>query len=181
MKPDYESRSLDDLIPEFREKAHLLILNCERRGVNMMPFYTMRGPAVQAKLWAKSRPQNTIYIAAAGMTNSGAVWLSGILKNAKAPKKPEAWATNAVPGNSWHQWGEAIDCAPLDDNGKLIWNAKHPHYAVYADEALKLGLTAGANFTSVDSVHVQLRKESAPSKIYTWPQIDAAMKAKFSA
>jgi hypothetical protein len=47
--------------------------------------------------------------------------------------------TNAIPGLSWHQWGEAADSAWVVDN-EVVWSIEETvnglnGYMVYADEA----------------------------------------------
>jgi hypothetical protein len=181
MKPaDYESRNLNDLVPEMAEKARALILKCEQRGVIMRPFFTVRGPAVQGRLYRQGRTEDSVSFAVAGMLASGAQRLSRCLKGTH---KGGPTITRATPGNSWHQWGEAMDCFVADpDTGKAIWTTSHSGYRIYAEEATALGLTAGYYFASIpDAVHVQLRPESSPTKAgYTWPQIEAAMAERFS-
>ena len=179
MKADYESRNLNDLVPEFQEKARTLIFACERRGVIMRPFFTVRGPAVQARLYRQGRTEESVGFAVAGMLASGAPRLA---KTLKGTHKGGPMITRATPGNSWHQWGEALDCFVADpETGKAIWTTSHSGYRIYAEEAEALGLTAGFYFASIpDAVHVQLRKESAPTKAgYTWPQIEAEMARRY--
>ena len=91
------------------------------------------------------------------------------------------WATNALPGYSWHQWGEAVDAFWLV-NGKSEWapdkliDGKNG-YKVYAAEAKKMGLTSLGS-TLDDWPHVQLRQIEV-SRAYSLTKINALMKEKF--
>jgi hypothetical protein len=91
--------------------------------------------------------------------------------------------TNALPGFSWHQWGEAVDCFWLLD-GRAEWSTTRKvngenAYRVYAHEATTLGLTAGGLWPRFkDWPHVQLRSASSPSSLGV-DKIDQAMQERF--
>lgn len=175
----FESRDLAYLEPGFRGLAATLLEACAKRGVAMKPFFTIRGPAVQAKLWCQSRTVAQIVKAGAQLCEAGAPSLATLLGEEWAKTGPAV--TNALPGMSWHQWGEAIDCFVVGPEGKAIWDARHMGYRVYAEEAQKLRLEAGGLWPRFpDAVHVQLRGEQSPLKAnMTWPQVEAAMKERF--
>jgi len=84
-------------------------------------------------------------------------------------KQLKSSSTKALPGNSWHQWGEAVDCDPVHNRG------------IYGEEARRLGLTCGDRWAGLhDPRHVQLRPESSPrANGMTWPIIDAEMQKRF--
>ena len=92
--------------------------------------------------------------------------------------------TDAPPGFSWHQWGEALDCFWLL-NGKAEWSTKKlvgglNGYHVYAEAAVSLGLTAGGFWKTIkDWPHVQLRSDRNPTTTLSIREIDAAMAARF--
>ncbi len=178
--PFTESRQLTALAAEFAPVAQKLLAACERRGVIMRPFFTVRGPGVQARLWCQSRTVDQIEKRIEAMRLNDAHWLASLMDVRLAKTGPAV--TNALPGMSWHQWGEAIDCFALGANGKAIWDSRDAAYRVYAEEAKKLGLEAGALWPRFpDAVHVQLRKASSPLKMsYSWAEADAEMKRRFS-
>ena len=95
-------------------------------------------------------------------------------------------ATRAIPGLSWHQWGEAIDSFWVVD-GAAEWSTTKQidgqnGYRVYAEEASKLGLDAGGLWRRFkDWPHVQLRSEPSPLGAMTLVQIDAEMSRRFGA
>ncbi len=179
MDPAIESRDLAMLQPGFRGLAATLLEACEKRGVTMRPFFTLRGPRVQAKLWCQSRTVTQIVRAGAQLRDAGAPWLASQLGEEWAKTGPAV--TNALPGVSWHQWGEAMDCFALGADGKAIWDARNSAYRVYAEEAQKLRLEAGGLWLRFpDAVHVQLRAADSPLKDnMTWPQVEAEMKKRF--
>ena len=72
-------------------------------------------------------------------------WLT-VWKALVGPQKGDP-VTNAIPGLSWHQWGEAVDCFWVVNN-KAVWDLETVvnglnRFMVYANEAKKLGLDAG--------------------------------------
>jgi peptidoglycan L-alanyl-D-glutamate endopeptidase CwlK len=176
------SRDLQDLIPEFRQKLEKLLKNCLKRGVEMRPYQTLRDPFEQAKYWRQSRSRERITAKIQELKNSGAEFLAYCLESV-GPQSGDP-VTNALPGLSWHQWGEAVDCFWLVD-GNDEWSPNKKvngvnGYRVYAEEAQKLGLTAGGLWTSIkDWPHVQLQSFSNPLGLYSLPEIDQIMKERF--
>ncbi|MBO9701968.1 MAG: M15 family metallopeptidase [Sporocytophaga sp.] len=170
------------LKPEFRDKVNILLQNCLNRGVQMRPNETLRDPYIQAKYWRQSRPIEQIQQKIATLKNQNANFLASCIE--KVGPQHGDHVTNAIPGLSWHQWGEAIDCYWVVDN-RAVWDTKTivnglNGYMVYADEAVKLGLDAGYFWHSFQDIpHVQLRKESNPSLVYSLVEIDKTMKNKF--
>ena len=180
MKPFEESRDLAALCADFAPQAQALLDACASRDVRMRPFFTMRGPGVQAKLWCQSRTAAQIEKQIQSLRWAGAHWLAGLLDPTWAKTGPAV--TNALPGMSWHQWGEAIDCFVLGEDGNAVWDARHASYRVYAEEARKLRLEAGGLWLRFpDAVHVQLRQTSSPLKAgMSWAEVDAEMRRRFS-
>jgi peptidoglycan LD-endopeptidase CwlK len=169
----FQNRSLDDLVPAFRPLAFDLLDRCKARGVTMVAFSTLRTPAEQARLWASSRTAAQIEAAAEMLRQDGAEYLGlTLLTQRPLALSVKAESTRALPGDSWHQWGQAMDCYH-DDTGAARWDG--PGYDVYHDEAVKVGLT----LISWERVHVQLPTSSAPTRSQSWHDIDAAMIARF--
>jgi Fungal chitosanase of glycosyl hydrolase group 75/D-alanyl-D-alanine carboxypeptidase len=178
------SIKISDLIPDFRAPASQLIANCASRGVRMVPSETLRTPWQQAIYWRQSRSIVQIRAAIQDLQHKGAPFLAGVLDSVGPRNGDEV--THALPGNSWHQWGEALDCF-WEIDGKAEWSTTKKvdglnGYSVYAEEAEKLGLNAGLHWRSFkDSPHVQLRGTASPQTAgMTWAQIDATMKERFS-
>ena len=95
-----------------------------------------------------------------------------------------AHVTNAPPGYSWHQWGEAMDCFWLV-NGNAEWSTRkkingNNGYRVYADIAVSLDLNAGGFWRSFkDWPHIQLRQHSSPKSVFSITQVNEQMKRQF--
>lgn len=74
--------------------------------------------------------------------------------------------THALGGQSWHNFGLAVDCAPIDGN-KIDWDAKHPAWKRMSEAGVKLGLVSGANWKTLpDAPHFQMNgrfPENAPN------------------
>lgn len=100
---------------------------------------------------------------------------------------PGKKVTNAKPGWSWHNFGNAVDCVPLGRDTKLPdWNADHPQWQQMIDAGVALGLTAGALFrTFPDMPHFQWTGKYPPSPtdevraVYAKGGILAVWKAAF--
>lgn len=176
------SRSLDDLNNEFRALVETVIQNCEQRGFIMRPYFTLRTPFEQAKLWRQSRSIEEIQRKIDEFTNLNANFLAHCVESV-GPQSGDP-VTEALPGFSWHQWGEAVDCFWLV-NGQAEWSSNKKingenGYRIYAEVAQSLGLTAGGLWSSLkDWPHIQLRPLSNPGKMYSIQAINDAMRNRF--
>lgn len=172
-------RDLEYLDEEFGKRVRKLLAECRNEGFWMQPFFTLRTPVEQAKLWRQSRNSKTIRTAIADLERAGAPYLAKVLQSV-GPQHGN-WATNALPGQSWHQYGLAVDCF-LQFKGKAVWDRDHKAYETYAMIAESMGLTAGYFWEgkSKDPVHVQYPVESSPQQILGWQAIDEKMREKFT-
>lgn len=145
---------------EFAEKARKVLVVCEAKyGVRMHPYSGLRSPLEQANVYMQGRREADRQAAIGMFMDKGATYLADVMRraNIKAGKR----VTNALPGLSWHNFGEALDCGWLKNGKSIEWNDLSG-YAIYANVAREHGLTAGASFN--DHPHIQLRKESSPRK-----------------
>lgn len=170
----------DGLNPTFRAKLPDLEQRCASAGVIVRAYFGLRDPVTQAKLWRQSRVASEVEAVRANLVAQGAPFLAACLDKA-GPQSLGPWASNALPGQSWHQWGEAMDYVWIVD-GKENWSTtdggQSNGYQVLARIAGEVGLTSGISFHDID--HVQFRAAGSPmSAGLTYSQIDAAMKAKF--
>lgn len=178
------SRDLNDLIPAFKSKVEQLLSDCASSGYPMRHFFTLRTPFEQGKLWRQSRSKQQVEQKIHELRNSGADFLAHCIESV-GPQNGQR-VTDAIPGFSWHQWGEAVDCFWLV-NGDAEWSTKRKingvnGYANYAAIARALGLTSGGFWSSIkDWPHVQLRKESNPGKIFELQKINQEMADRFGA
>jgi hypothetical protein len=176
------STARSDLVPAFAKKARELLETCDALHIVMRPTETLRTPFKQAKLWRQSRPGSVVKARIQELQARGAPFLAEVLESV-GPQNGDH-VTNALPGLSWHQWGEAMDCGWVA-NGKETFSLKLTvggvnGYHVYAEQAEKLELTAGAFFSSIkDFPHVQLRPEAGPQSVHSLKKIDEVMRERF--
>lgn len=140
------------LDPGFRGDVDRLIDALREQGHEFRLSTTVRTPWQQARLWRQSRTRSTISARIRELHLSGASYLAEVLE-VVGPQSGRP-VTNAIPGLSWHQWGEAADLF-LVIGGAAAWDAAHPGYLALAITAESLGLTSGRSFG--DPVHVQAR------------------------
>ena len=170
------------LVPEFRDKMNTLLAACRGKGVEMLPYFGIRTPFEQAKLWRQSRTADEVTQKVAELRAQGAAFLAHCLESVGSQNG--APVTKAIPGLSWHQWGEAVDCAWVVA-GKTEWSVQKKvdginGYQVYAEQARALGLDPGGLWNSFkDWPHVQLRSASSPLKLYSLVEIDKKLREKF--
>jgi peptidoglycan L-alanyl-D-glutamate endopeptidase CwlK len=174
--------NLNTLVPEFRTIVDQLLQNCSDAGYPMQPTFAIRTPVEQGALWRQSRTGDEVAQQIQKLRDQGAGFLADCIV-AAGPQSGEH-VTNALPGMSWHQWGEALDCVWIV-NGKQNWstdllvNGKNG-YSVYAGLAKDLGLNAGAFWKSFkDWPHVQLRKAAGPLSVMSLQQVNDTMKERF--
>ena len=174
---------LNDLVPGFRDKVGELLQNCAAQGVIMVPSEGVRAPRQQAIYWRQSRSIIEINDAIAMLRRDGAPFLARELE-AVGPHHGDE-VTKVLPGNSWHQWGEAVDCFWQVD-GRAEWSTTKKingvnGYQLYASQARALDLDAGLFWTRFkDAPHVQLRGTANPrASGLSWPAIDQAMQERF--
>lgn len=174
--------NLHFLIEDFQHRVEILLDNCRARGAVMIPYFTTRTPYEQARLWRQSRATDEIKAKIIQLRADGAPFLAHCLESVGPQNGPPV--THALPGFSFHQWGEALDSF-WNVDGRAIWSTTQEingiqGYHVYAEEAKKLGLEAGGYWMNFqDWPHVQLRKEAHPGKLWPTGKINDEMEARF--
>lgn len=84
-----------------------------------------------------------------------ALWLEG--RDAKGRVvDPKKVVTDAQPGDSWHQFGLAVDVCPMND-GMPDWNLSHPVWKRIVEVGESVGLISGSTWRSFpDWPHFQM-------------------------
>lgn len=175
--------SLDGLVPDFRAGVEAVIQTCANAGVVMRPYVGIRSLQEQARLWRQSRATEEIAAARQNLIAQGAPFLAEILQSVGPQHGPHV--TNALPGFSWHQWGEAVDCF-WALNGHAEWSTTVIEnglngYKFYAQAGKNAGLSAGGLWASFkDWPHLQLRSAGSPLGAgMTMAQINHEMQQRF--
>ena len=174
--------NLYGLTKEFKPKVEELLALCAESGYLMRPYYTLRTPFEQAKLWRQSRTMDEIIHKMSALRIDNARFLADCI-SVVGPQYGRK-VTNAIPGLSWHQYGEAVDCFWVIDGGSE-WSTRLKvnginGYHNYAKIAKKMGLTCGGSWKSRDYNHVQLSSHSSPQKCFTLREIDEKMASIYS-
>ncbi len=133
----------------------------------MKPYSLYRDPIKQSGLWRQSRPSWQVRAKIEELHSKGAHFLADSIDLAGPSSGPHV--TNAYGGLSWHNWGEASDCY-WQVNGRAVWDTEimgnQNGYKIYSELAEEHGLYSMGKMYGWDWVHVQLRPESSPSKVY---------------
>lgn len=118
-------RDLDHLEPSFRIKVDSLLDSIKAAGIPVMIVETRRTIARQQELYNRGR------------TTPGAI------------------VTKARPGDSAHNYGQAIDICPIKD-GRPWWTAPDATWKKMADIGTSFGLVPGYYFKSFrDAPHFE--------------------------
>ena len=169
-------RDLALLRPEFLSSLQAAVAAVHAHAddaFELRPFCTRRDPWTQARLWRQSRSIEEVRVEITRLRNSNAPFLARVLE--EVGPQHGRWATNAVPGLSWHQWCEACDLFVVE-RGAAIWQANHPGYAMLREEAVARGL--GVPLPTSDPYHVQGRLGSV-LHYCGLAEVDAAMKERY--
>ena len=165
---------LTGLDPAFRAKVEAVLAACGAAGFNLRVTYGARSPQDQARLWRRSRSSAEVRDALTVMRGKGAPWLASVLDDV-GPQPSGAWATNALPGQSWHQHGAAVDVVWLVD-GKAVWTTGPTSgYAAWRTIGEAHGLYRGP---LADWAHMQAVADSAPKM--GWPELDRVMRERWA-
>ena len=158
-----------------------LLRTCRNAGYEFRVAQGLRTAQVQAEYYCKwtGHAPSDIDAKVKLLKSKGAPWLSDVLAGYRDIPRTKAKLTGQLPGSGWHQWGLAAD-AYCYRNGAMVEDGSDPCYKFYADEARKLGLTAGYYFSSRDSGHVQAPSADGADDVYAWSYIDGIMKERFS-
>ena len=133
------SRRLEDLHPVTREKAKAFLQRAKEEGIDVLIYCTYRSPEEQEILYMQGRLEQF------GITleelNEKRIKL-GLWK--LTPEEAKRKVTNAKPWQSFHQYGLAFDCVPLQ-GGKPDWSNREA-YAILGEIAEQAGLEWAGNW-----------------------------------
>ncbi len=140
------------LDPGFRARVDDLLAALREQGFDFRYSATLRTPWTQARYWRGSRSRSVVSARIVDLRSSGAGYLADVLEAVGPQSGPPV--TNAIPGLSWHQWGEAADLF-LVERGAAVWDPGHAGYHALAITAETIDLHSGRSFG--DAPHVQAR------------------------
>jgi len=169
------SRKLEDLISEVQEKAEKVHEVCEQVGVDLLIYCTLRSLEEQAKLFRQSRSWAEIKKKIDKFRNRGFYFLADIIEQVGPCSGRHV--TNAGPGESWHNFGEAWDAVPLI-GGKPAWNYLHAkaEWDAYGECVRQVNMYWAGDWTNFrEYPHAQLRVGSNPLKKYEPDEIRAML------
>ena len=169
------SRNLDDLIPEVAEKARRVKEICmEKAGFELLIYCTLRPLEEQARLYRQSRSFGQIKAKMDNFRDRGFSFLADIIDNVGPCSG--AHVTNAGPGESWHNYGEAWDAVPLIC-GKAAWSYQDAkeEWDAYGEAVREVGMSWAGDWTSFrEFPHAQLQQGSNPLKLHDPEKIKMA-------
>lgn len=150
------------------------INSAEKHGLKFRITFTLRTPMEQGALWRKGRGRAEIDKKIADLRRQGCDYLADCI-NLPGPQQGRK-VTNAIPGLSWHQYGEAADVLAYRD-GELLEDGEDEAYRVVLREAAKAqGLYTGYSWG--DAGHVQA--SVLPKPRYPIEEIDVLMRERFT-
>lgn len=137
------STKLEDLTPEVQTMAKKLISDLKEAGIKVAVVYTYRTEAEQVALYAQGR--ETLDKVNEKRKKAGMYLL---------PEKENKYTVTKCDGiklKSAHQSREALDIAPVDDKGKIMWdNAPVATWRKIAELSKAVGFDCGATWPPLD-------------------------------
>ncbi len=155
----------------FIVKCQNLFNICEANKLTMVPYYGIRSLEDQAKLWRRSRTTVEVDAEISKLRSENCNYLADIIEKVGVQSNGK-WATNSIPGLSWHNWGQALDCYRSID-GKAVWDKDD--YTDFGKYAVEVGLKWGNTFK--DYNHIQLNQKEVPA-IYSLKFVNDYFKDK---
>jgi len=145
-----------------------MIVLAERHfAVHIHPYCGLRTCEEQAKTFRATRTLSEIESKARSLSDKGFPQLAHVLTTV-GPQSGTLGQhlTKAGPGESWHQYAQAVDCVPIV-NGKAIWSDKDAEGArlweIYGSCAEFVGLNWSGRWTRFkETAHCQLSPHSNP-------------------
>jgi peptidoglycan L-alanyl-D-glutamate endopeptidase CwlK len=127
---------LSEVMPVLQDKIHELATVLKPQGIELEVIEGLRS-------W-----QESDVLFQEGRTLRNGLWVITDVRKV---------VTNARGGQSWHNYGLAVDVAPEVIDGRIDWNGSHYQWVAMEKEARVLGLTCGADFKRlIDCPHAQL-------------------------
>lgn len=124
------SRNIADLHESFQPFADAFIKACENRKVEVIVYCTLRTNEEQARLYRNGRTLARIQDKAKELEEKyHRPDLAKLLIDV-GPQHGSKIVTNAGPGQSLHNYGFALDAAPMRD-GKIVWGEDDPLWVKY--------------------------------------------------
>lgn len=158
-------RSLNKLSPETKEKALIVLDVCQKVGIDLLIYSTLRSLEEQAKLYRQSRSWIEIKYKIQKFRNRGYYFLADVIE--EVGPSSGSHVTNAAPGESWHNYAEAWDAVPLKC-GKSLWKYKDAieQWEAYGEAVRQVGMYWAGDWISFrEYPHAQLQKGSNPLKM----------------
>src|SRR4051794_36330796 len=164
---------LNELIPEFRANVTRGLAALAGEGLPFKPYFTLRDPVKQAGFWRQSRSKAVVDDKLQELTGLGCDFIVACFEKAGSQNGPRV--TGALPGESWHQWGEAVDCFLEDAAGNAIWES--PKYARFGTVGDSNGMWWGGHFN--DNDHWQHRRVEPPDVFGNIKRINDALRDRW--
>ncbi|MCD4813867.1 M15 family metallopeptidase [bacterium] len=172
------SRDLDDLIPEVKEKALVVQKVCQEAGhFDLLIYCSLRPLEEQARLFRQSRSRKEINVKINKFNERGLGFLAEVIENVGPCYGRHV--TNAAPGESWHNYGQAWDAVPMI-NSKPCWNyfQAKAYWDAYGEAVRKVGMYWAGDWTRFrEYPHAQLSVGGNPLKTMTAEQVREALAA----
>lgn len=160
---------LNKLTYKTRSRAIKVIDICKVNNCTIHLYSGLRSLSEQAIYYRQSRSWKVIKRKIQKLHNSGFPFLANAIEEVGPQYGPHV--TNAAPGESWHNYAEAWDAAPLVKY-KLenTYHKARKEWAIYGEAVKQAGIKWGGDWGGFeenygDYPHAQLRQGGNPLKV----------------
>lgn len=127
-------------------------------------------PKIQAKLWRQGHNDSEIDAMISSLEEKDCFYLAKLIRDTYS--HPGLSCTDAIPGCTWHNWGEALTYHILDEHNHVL-ELSHPKYLELAKIAKKCGFVHGTTFKENPKVNlIQLSDCQSPTDKWTLKEIN---------
>jgi hypothetical protein len=172
------------LVPDFRKQMMKALAKAKEQRLNIQVLTTVLSPMEQASLWKQGRSKIAAELKTLALENAKAPYLAECLRLSQ-PQGTNI-VTELLPGQSWHQWGEAASLIWVEGTRKINWSSRDNHggqngYHAFAKILEEFSLVCCGEFENTDEAWrtAQLRHDRYPSDVYDLIHIDTEMKKRF--
>ena len=180
LDPMLESKDpslLDEVLGGRLEK---LVAKCSHENIKLAVSATVRGPGAQGRAWCRSRTEADVVGTAASLVKV-APFIASFIRPEWSGLGPQE--TLELPGNSWHQWGTAVDVFAAV-GASASWRGQLNLRVLYIAKGIGLrSIVWGVAGMGPKPYHLQLSQFASPiadlDGAGNWASIDLEMRKRY--
>lgn len=164
-------KRIQRLQPKMAVRVAELLEIANSKGLELLVYCGVRSVEEQNVLYRQSRKATKIIQHAQFLTNVYGERFGRALIDV-GPQGPGPHVTNAAGGESWHNYGYAIDAVPVR-HGKLVWDDKDPLWQLYGECVKEAGLFWAGDWKRFKEYPHAQYYEKGPRHVFSQEELSA--------